>query len=77
MQKLLLFVLVLAAIFYGRRFLKQLSQKEGGRARRGARGAPERMLACRQCGLHVPESEGVHRGEAFYCCDAHARGGDD
>lgn len=34
---------------------------------------PERITACAQCGLHVPESEGVMDGEHFYCSDAHRR----
>jgi len=33
--------------------------------------APERMLACAVCGVHVPESEGVHTSEGFFCCEEH------
>jgi hypothetical protein len=32
----------------------------------------ERMLACAQCGLHVPQSEAVMRAGQPYCCTAHA-----
>lgn len=31
------------------------------------------MRPCAQCGLHVPESEGVMVAGAFYCCREHAR----
>ncbi|QID18987.1 hypothetical protein G3580_15995 [Nitrogeniibacter mangrovi] len=77
MQKLLLFLLVLAAIFWGRRLLREGDQGGASRSRSARRDTPERMLSCRRCGVHVPESEGVHRGDEFYCCDAHAHGRDD
>ncbi|WP_227816598.1 PP0621 family protein [Nitrogeniibacter aestuarii] len=77
MLKLLVFVLVLAAIFWGRRLISQMGK--ASRPRASSKQAPnaERMLACHRCGLHVPESEGVTQREHFYCCDAHARGQDD
>ena len=31
------------------------------------------MRACAQCGLHVPESEGVTTDGQFYCCREHAQ----
>jgi len=33
---------------------------------------PERMLACERCGLHVPESEAVHRYGSAFCCHDHS-----
>ena len=32
----------------------------------------ERMLACAQCGLHIPQSEAVMRAGQPYCSPAHA-----
>ena len=32
----------------------------------------EDMLSCKFCGIHVPESRGIHKGEDFYCCPEHA-----
>lgn len=31
------------------------------------------MLPCAQCGLHVPDGEGVHAHGKFYCSTEHAR----
>ena len=34
--------------------------------------AAERMVACTQCGMHLPLSEAVHgMGAQYFCCDAH------
>ncbi|MFW9605107.1 MAG: PP0621 family protein [Pseudomonas sp.] len=33
--------------------------------------AGAQMVRCRQCGLHVPQSEAVMRGEQAYCCVEH------
>lgn len=34
---------------------------------------PERIIACAHCGVHLPESEGVHAGGRFFCSDEHRR----
>jgi uncharacterized protein len=33
--------------------------------------APEKMVACAHCGVHLPQSEGVTDGERIFCCEAH------
>lgn len=33
--------------------------------------APEKMVACAHCGVHLPESEGIVVGDRVYCSDAH------
>jgi len=76
-RNLLIFILVLIAIWWVRRALRNMrsggSADEGRGARRARGSQPEAILACRQCGLHVPESEGVRDGDAFYCCEEHRR----
>ena len=77
-RNLLIFILVLIVIWWVRRALHRPS---GGAGSTGARDAgqergedgPERMLACAHCGVHVPESEGVHEGETFFCSEDHRR----
>lgn len=32
-----------------------------------------KMQACHQCGLHIPENEGVMVRGQFYCCKEHAQ----
>lgn len=34
-----------------------------------AEGTP--MLACRLCGVHVPQPEAVRSAQGWYCCEAH------
>ena len=31
----------------------------------------EKMVACAQCGIHVPMSEAVRGASKYYCCEAH------
>lgn len=76
MNKLLLFILVLVAIYWIRRSLgKPRNTSKGaspdGHAKRGDE--PEKMVACAECGVHVPESEGVRDESGFYCCAEHRR----
>jgi len=75
-RNLLIFILVLVAIWWVRRALSKPgggdARSAGGR-RAGQKNAPEPMLACDQCGVHVPESEGVRDGDGFFCCEEHRR----
>lgn len=32
---------------------------------------PQQMVACAQCGVHVPESESLSFGNQHYCCEQH------
>lgn len=80
MRNLLIFVLILAGIWWIRRALSKprSDASQPGQATGREGGAPERMVACAHCGIHVPESESVQgSGGAFYCCDEHRRLGSD
>ncbi|MBK9085872.1 MAG: hypothetical protein IPL80_11420 [Sterolibacteriaceae bacterium] len=72
MGRLLILILLVVAAWY---FFKYVAgPSKGRRSDRGdAVPAQEQMLACGYCGLHVPESEGIRIGDAFYCCEAHGR----
>lgn len=75
MRSLLIFILVLIAIWWVRRALTRFDRSgpgSGGKKRSRADEA-ERMLSCAHCGLHVPESEGVRVGDDFFCCEEHRR----
>lgn len=76
MKQIILFLLVLVGIWFVRRKLT------GGQAASGAQpeapAAPrevEAMQACAQCGVHVPQSEGILAGGHFYCSEAHRQMG--
>lgn len=66
MSKLLLFGLLGLLVY--------LILRASGRKRRGS-AAPmpdtERMVACAQCGLNLPETESLKSGERYYCCEQH------
>lgn len=33
--------------------------------------APEKMLVCAHCGVHMPESDALVGAGKVYCCEAH------
>jgi len=74
-RSLLIFILVLIAIWWVRRALARFSAGTRARGSRPSRtgNEPEQMLGCAHCGLHVPESEGVRDGKDFFCCEEHRR----
>lgn len=37
--------------------------------------APEKMVACAYCGVHLPESEGICVDGEVYCSEAHRLAG--
>ena len=66
MSKLLLFALLAFCAYL---FIRSL-----GRPKRGStpRSRPaEEMVACAQCGVHLPASESLRSGEHSYCCEEH------
>jgi uncharacterized protein len=69
MKYLLLFFIFLVIAFQWRQSRKpkvhKAAQKKGP-----AKGAAN-MVACAQCGLHLPEAEAVKGKNALYCCNAH------
>jgi uncharacterized protein len=72
---LLLLAMAVVAWLLIKRFL-------GGADKRGPDNADrpetaEPILACSECGLHVPVSEGLTKNGVFYCCEAHSRRPDD
>ena len=51
-----------------------MGQQTTGQAQTQPRtdGSAERMVACAQCGLHIPQSEALVRAGQPYCSPAHA-----
>jgi len=73
-SKFLFFVLIALVIYM---LLKQPRRRDGADRRPPA--APESMVACARCGLHIPASESVEAAGRHYCCQEHRRldAGDD
>lgn len=78
MQKLFLFLLVLLVIWYVRRALAGAQEIRERASRHSepekAAAQSEMMRECRQCGVLVPESEGVVVDGQFYCSTEHTPG---
>ncbi len=66
----LLFLVVVGLAFF-------LAWKLAARGVRGRHKPPpqdaERMVACRQCGVHLPVSESVEADGNHFCSDEHRR----
>lgn len=76
MRNLLIFLLVLWAIWWLRRAIKRAGEARASARKAGAQGRrTEHMVECAHCGVHVPETEGVRDGKRFFCSEAHRLAG--
>ncbi len=68
MAKLIFLIAVFAAAWWLlKRYVRSLRNEAPPVA------APEDMVRCAQCGVHLPRSESVGRDEQRYCSEEHAR----
>ncbi|GAB4289771.1 MAG: PP0621 family protein [Thiohalomonadaceae bacterium] len=51
-------------------FKRWLAEKQPPRPE-GEQRRQERMVKCAYCGVHVPESQALHRGNQSYCSPEH------
>jgi uncharacterized protein len=77
-MKFLLFLLVILFAVWlwrsGRKVGEPQAKRQAGPARPGARGgAPQDMVRCAVCGLHLPLSEAASSARAHYCSTEHRR----
>jgi len=66
MKYLVLLLIVLAGIWW----LRQQRQA-GPPSPHHTSNGPQTMVACTQCGVHVPEAEAVQGQRGTYCSEAH------
>jgi uncharacterized protein len=52
---------------------RQMKKQQNDGPSPASRSSGHLMIGCEQCGLHVPENEGVRVQGRFYCCAEHAR----
>lgn len=67
MSRLLFLIAVIVVVYLLLRSYRKQSPKQDVAA------APEEMVRCAQCGVHLPKSESILAGGNFYCSDAHRR----
>ena len=66
MKYLVLLLIVLAGIWW----IRQQRQPDRSSSRTPPIG-PQTMVACTQCGVHVPQAEAVQGQRGVYCSEAH------
>lgn len=66
----LVILIILLALLY--RFWRQW---RAGRAARQSKPPVDqgKMIACKHCGLYLPERDALRDGDDFYCSEAHRR----
>ena len=68
MSKLIMLIAIFAIAWWLlKRYLRSMSSGAPPAA------APEDMVRCAQCGVHLPSSESISRNEQRYCSEEHAR----
>lgn len=71
MGRVLFFVLLGIAVYLLWRSMQRRG-KDRSRDTAGP-GAPQAMVSCAKCGLHVPRHEALPLGERYFCCEEHRR----
>ena len=71
----LLAVVVLLWLLFGRSRLSRRESRSGGQGAGTPPAVSEGMVACAHCGLHVPASEALQHGGLHYCGAAHRDAG--
>ena len=67
MSKLLILIVAAAVIYF---VIRGMIRRSGGRQ---SPPPAERMVACRHCGLNLPQSEALEGSGRFYCSEEHWR----
>jgi uncharacterized protein len=70
MMKWLLLLAVIALVMWWTGAGRNARQAQVRQAAR-RRAAPEAMVACAHCGVHLPRGEAVADGQALFCSAAH------
>lgn len=74
MKYLLVFAVVVVAFWFWRQGRGVEQDREASTKRRPKPlPAPTTMVACLQCGTHLPDTEVVRGRQGAYCCDDHRR----
>lgn len=70
-MKFLLLLAILFAVYWLFKSYKRKSVR--GRERPHEHRGAEDMVRCAECGVHLPRSESLASGNAFYCSAEHRR----
>jgi uncharacterized protein len=70
--KYLIILLVIVLVYWLFKAHK-VKLRNGSDSRPASGGKSEDMVRCAQCGVHLPRSESLLAGRAFYCTPEHRR----
>ena len=65
------FILFLIAVFVLLWLLRNALGRRGGGAAPPPKSAPQQIVACKYCGLHLPRDEALPGRGGVFCGDAH------
>jgi uncharacterized protein len=76
MGRILFFALMAVAAYVGWQWLRRASGRGGqGPLQTRDAAAPEAMVSCAHCGLHLPRTDALPAGERFFCSEEHRQRG--
>ncbi|WP_418287992.1 PP0621 family protein [Melaminivora suipulveris] len=75
MMKYLVLAAVIAVVWALWRSGQRRPPPAAPRAGKRQPDAPEAMVRCARCGVHLPQSQALLEDGRSYCCDAHRRDG--
>ena len=73
MKYLLVIAVLLVAFWVWRNDRREAQARQQARRNPTAPSAPVPLVACRQCGTHLPETEAVKGRRGWYCSTGHRR----
>jgi uncharacterized protein len=73
MKYLLLIALALVLVWWWRTLARNRNGANPAQKPAPDKPAPQDMVACSHCGLHLPRAEAIASGQGVYCSDAHRR----
>ncbi len=73
MKYLLLIALALVLVWWWRTLNRKKNPQGQEQTQTPVRPAPQDMVACQHCGLHLPRAEAIGSTTEVYCSEAHRR----
>jgi uncharacterized protein len=74
MGRFIFFLLLAVAAYIGWRWLRA-STDRAAPSRTDKVPAPQAMVSCAHCGLHLPRLDALPAGDRFFCCEEHRQRG--
>ena len=72
MGRVLFFLLLAVVVYVGWRAVQARGRHRGSTGP-GQPQAPQAMVSCATCGLHLPRQEALPLGDRYFCCEEHRR----